>query len=189
MSPSWLPTVSTLSYLTLTLITTAFVCLSCAFLLVQAVRTSPSRSIENNWNVVIIGAAYVLVVSLLIRQSSPVLADMAVKLNAALCDHGILCEKTSGDPAQVAKDIQGLQTFGQGGCARRTLPLPRSARAASLTKSLLHSYVVRTTAGLPVYYPRVREILLDHVRICSKGWRPRGMGFAWYERNPHGTKD
>ena len=62
MSPSWLPTVSTLSYLTLTLITTAFVCLSCAFLLVQAVRTSPSQSIENNWNVVIIGAAYVLVV-------------------------------------------------------------------------------------------------------------------------------
>jgi len=62
MSPSWLPTVSTLGYLTLTLITTAFVCLSCASLLVQAIRTSPSQSIKNNWNVVIIGAAYVLVV-------------------------------------------------------------------------------------------------------------------------------
>jgi len=47
--------------LSLTLITTAFVCLSCAFLIVQAIRSSPSRSIENNWNVVIIGAAYVLV--------------------------------------------------------------------------------------------------------------------------------
>ncbi|KAF9654340.1 hypothetical protein BDM02DRAFT_116943 [Thelephora ganbajun] len=64
MSPSWLPTISTLSYLTLTLITTAFVCLSCAFLIVQATRSSPSRSIKDNWNVVIIGAAYVLVVCL-----------------------------------------------------------------------------------------------------------------------------
>jgi hypothetical protein len=64
MSLSWLPTISTLSYLSLTLVTTAFVCLSCAFLLVQAVRTSPSQSIKNNWNVVIIGAAYVLVVRL-----------------------------------------------------------------------------------------------------------------------------
>jgi hypothetical protein len=62
MSQSWLQTVSTISYLTLTLITTAFVCLSCSFLIVQAIRSSPSRSIENNWNVVIIGAAYVLVV-------------------------------------------------------------------------------------------------------------------------------
>jgi hypothetical protein len=63
MSPSWLPAVSTLSYLTLSLITTTFVNLSCALLIVQAIRSSPSRSIKNNWNVVIIGAAYVLVVS------------------------------------------------------------------------------------------------------------------------------
>ena len=62
MSPSWLPTLSTLGYLVLTLITTAFVCLSCASLLVQAIRASPSQSIKNNWNVVIIGTAYVLVV-------------------------------------------------------------------------------------------------------------------------------
>lgn len=68
MSPSWLPTASALSYLTLTLITTAFVCLSCAFLIVQAIRSSSSRSIEGNWNVVIIGAAYTLVV----RFSSPI---------------------------------------------------------------------------------------------------------------------
>jgi len=62
MGASWLQTISTLSYLSLTLITTAFVCLSCAFLIVQAIRSSSSQSIENNWNVVIIGAAYVLVV-------------------------------------------------------------------------------------------------------------------------------
>lgn len=62
MSSSWLSTISTLSYLALTLITTAFVCLSCAFLIVQAIRSSSSRSIKDNWDVVIIGAAYVLVV-------------------------------------------------------------------------------------------------------------------------------
>ena len=62
MSPSWLPTISTLSYLTLTLITAALVYISCAFLIAQAIRTSSSQSIKNNWNVVIIGAAYILVV-------------------------------------------------------------------------------------------------------------------------------
>jgi len=56
-----LPTVSALSYLTFTLVTTALACLSCAFLIVQAIRSSPSRTIKNNGNVVIIGAAYVLV--------------------------------------------------------------------------------------------------------------------------------
>lgn len=62
MNSSWLQTVSTLSYLTFTLVTTALACLSCAFLIVQAIRSSPSQTIENNWDVVIIGAAYVLVV-------------------------------------------------------------------------------------------------------------------------------
>ena len=74
MSPSWLPTISTLGYLVLTLITIAFVCLSCASLVVQAIRASPSQSIENNWNVVIIGTAYVLVVRL---SCSSVVADMS----------------------------------------------------------------------------------------------------------------
>lgn len=155
MSPSWLPTVSTLSYLTLTLITTAFVCLSCAFLLVEAVRSSPSRSIENNWNVVIIGAAYVLVVRLFVRQSSPVWTNRAVKLGTALRDDGILCEETSGDTAQVAEDIQGLQALGQGGCPRRTLTLPPSDGAALFTTSLLHFYVDGTTESLPIYHSRV----------------------------------
>jgi len=61
-NPPWLLTVSALGCLTLTLITTAFVWLSCAPLVVQAIRSSPSQSIENNWNVVIIGAAYLLAV-------------------------------------------------------------------------------------------------------------------------------
>ena len=74
MSPSWLPTISTLGYLALTLITTAFVCLSCASLLVQAIRASPSQSIKSNWNVVIIGTAYVLVVRL---SGSSVVAGMS----------------------------------------------------------------------------------------------------------------
>jgi len=34
----------------------------------------------------------------------------------AICDYGILREKTSGDSAQIAEDIQGLQAIGQGGC-------------------------------------------------------------------------
>jgi len=37
-------------------------------------------------------------------------------MDLAICDNGILCEKTSGDSAQIAEDIKGLQAFGQGGC-------------------------------------------------------------------------
>ncbi len=55
-------TVSTLCYAILVLITTFFVAISCALLLSQAARTAPNGSFIENFNAVVIGAAYVLVV-------------------------------------------------------------------------------------------------------------------------------
>ena len=55
-------TVSGLSYVVLVLATTFVVCLSCALLLSQAVRTAPNRGWTQNFNAIVIGAAYVLVV-------------------------------------------------------------------------------------------------------------------------------
>ncbi|KAI0724476.1 hypothetical protein C8T65DRAFT_734097 [Cerioporus squamosus] len=57
-------TVSTLCYVALVLITTFFVAISCALLLSQAARTAPNRSFVKNFNAVVIGAAYVLVLVL-----------------------------------------------------------------------------------------------------------------------------
>ncbi|TFK78801.1 hypothetical protein K466DRAFT_506707 [Polyporus arcularius HHB13444] len=57
-------TVSTLCYVILVLITTFFVAISCALLLSQAARTAPNGSFIENFNAVVIGAAYVLVLVL-----------------------------------------------------------------------------------------------------------------------------
>ena len=55
-------TLSGLAYVVLVLLLTFFIGLSCAFLLSQAVRTSPSRNWTRNFNAVVIGAAYAIVV-------------------------------------------------------------------------------------------------------------------------------
>lgn len=56
-------TVSQICYAILVLITTFFVAISCIFLLSQAARTAPNRSFVKNVNAVVIGAAYVILVS------------------------------------------------------------------------------------------------------------------------------
>ncbi|KAF9240954.1 hypothetical protein BU15DRAFT_87512 [Melanogaster broomeanus] len=48
-------------YALLILITACFFAISCSALLEQAVRTAPNHSVKNNWDVVIIGATYFLV--------------------------------------------------------------------------------------------------------------------------------
>ncbi|KZT06895.1 uncharacterized protein LAESUDRAFT_699815 [Laetiporus sulphureus 93-53] len=54
-------TIFAVLYVALVLVTTFFAAVSCALLLSQAVRTDPHRSWNDNWNAVVIGAAYVLV--------------------------------------------------------------------------------------------------------------------------------
>ncbi|KAK7694568.1 hypothetical protein QCA50_001754 [Cerrena zonata] len=54
-------TASGILYGLLVLITTFFVALSCAIILSQAVRTSPTRSWAHNFNAVVIGATYAIV--------------------------------------------------------------------------------------------------------------------------------
>ena len=55
-------TVSQLCYVLIVLITAFFVTISCALLLSQAARTAPNRSFIQNFNAVVIGAAYVILV-------------------------------------------------------------------------------------------------------------------------------
>ncbi|KIY72769.1 hypothetical protein CYLTODRAFT_407097 [Cylindrobasidium torrendii FP15055 ss-10] len=55
------PLLSTLGYVFLLLVTICAMFLSCVALLSQSVRTSPRRDWKNNFNAVVIGAAYVLV--------------------------------------------------------------------------------------------------------------------------------
>ncbi|OCH96481.1 hypothetical protein OBBRIDRAFT_5259 [Obba rivulosa] len=54
-------TLSAICYAALVLVTTFLVCLSCSLLLSQAVRTAPNQSFVENFNAVVIGAAYVIV--------------------------------------------------------------------------------------------------------------------------------
>ncbi|GJE86049.1 hypothetical protein PsYK624_021290 [Phanerochaete sordida] len=56
-------TLSGVAYITLVLVLTFFIGLSCASLLSQAVRTSPSRNWTRNFNAVVIGAAYAIVLA------------------------------------------------------------------------------------------------------------------------------
>lgn len=69
-------TVSQVIYLLLILLTSFFVAISCALLLSQAARTAPNRSFIQNFNAVVIGAAYVI----LVGRPSPV-PPPAVSLN------------------------------------------------------------------------------------------------------------
>lgn len=57
-------TISGIAYLAVVLVLTFFIGLSCALLLSQAVRNSPTRNWTKNFNAVVIGAAYAIVVSL-----------------------------------------------------------------------------------------------------------------------------
>lgn len=59
-----------ISYLVLVLLTAVVIAASAAFFLSQAVRSSPHRSWKNNFDAVVIGAAYAIVVCfhLLLRQ-------------------------------------------------------------------------------------------------------------------------
>ncbi|PIL32036.1 hypothetical protein GSI_06740 [Ganoderma sinense ZZ0214-1] len=53
-------TVSQVVYLLIVLLTSFFVAISCVLLLSQAARTAPNRSFIQNFNAVVIGAAYVI---------------------------------------------------------------------------------------------------------------------------------
>lgn len=55
-------TISEALYLIILFITTGFFILSCVTLLSQAVRTSPNQSWKGNFNALVIGASYVIVV-------------------------------------------------------------------------------------------------------------------------------
>ena len=63
-------TISGLAYIALVLVLTFFIGLSCALLLSQAVRTSPGRNWTRNFNAVVIGAAYAIVVSTCCAEST-----------------------------------------------------------------------------------------------------------------------
>ena len=58
-----LTTANRLSYFLLILLTGFLALASCVFLLSQAVRTAPNRDWRNNFNALVIGAMYILIVS------------------------------------------------------------------------------------------------------------------------------
>lgn len=63
LSPKFARTISETSYAVLVLLIVVASVLSCAALLSQAVRNSPSRNWTKNFNALVIGASYVIVVS------------------------------------------------------------------------------------------------------------------------------
>ena len=58
-----LRTVSDSAYVLLVLLTLVATVLSCAAILSQAVRTSPTRSWSKNFNALVVGASYIILVS------------------------------------------------------------------------------------------------------------------------------
>ena len=67
LSPRALRTLSELGYAALVLTTFCLFGLSCVALLSQAVRTSPTQSWAKNYDVLVIGIAYVVVVRFPLR--------------------------------------------------------------------------------------------------------------------------
>lgn len=63
LSSKLLRTISETSYALLVLLTVVATGLSCAALLSQAVRTSSNKNWTNNFNALVIGASYIVVVS------------------------------------------------------------------------------------------------------------------------------
>jgi hypothetical protein len=63
LSPRVLRTVSESAYVLLVLLTVVATGLSCAAILSQAVRTSPTRSWTENFNALVVGASYIILVS------------------------------------------------------------------------------------------------------------------------------
>lgn len=63
LSPKLLRTISETSYVLLVLLTVVATVLSCAALLSQAVRTSPGQDWTNNFNALVIGASYLVVLA------------------------------------------------------------------------------------------------------------------------------
>lgn len=63
LSPRVLRTVSESAYVFLVLLTVVATGLSCAAILSQAVRTSPTRSWSKNFNALVVGASYIILVS------------------------------------------------------------------------------------------------------------------------------
>ena len=63
LSPRVLRTVSESAYVFLVLLTVVATVLSCAAILSQAVRTSPTRSWSKNFNALVVGASYIILVS------------------------------------------------------------------------------------------------------------------------------
>ena len=63
LSPRVLRTVSESAYVFLVLLTVVATVLSCAAILSQAVRTSPTRSWSTNFNALVVGASYIILVS------------------------------------------------------------------------------------------------------------------------------
>jgi len=64
LSSRALSTVAEAAYVLVIIITAGFFTISCVALLSQAVRTASNRSWTDNFNALIIGASYVIVVSL-----------------------------------------------------------------------------------------------------------------------------
>jgi hypothetical protein len=87
LSPRVLRTVSEGAYVSLVLIAVVAAGLSCAAIISQAVRTSPERSWENNFNALVIGASYIVLVSSLLpfmNAPPPPGADGNVKFAVSL---------------------------------------------------------------------------------------------------------
>jgi hypothetical protein len=63
LSPKLLRTFSEATYVLFVLLTVVAAGLSCAAVLSQAVRTSPEENWESNFNALVIGASYLVVVS------------------------------------------------------------------------------------------------------------------------------
>lgn len=93
---------SEVCYALLVLVTVCFFALSCVALLSQAVRTSHNGSWENNWDAVIIGATYFLVVRFGSDMYIPSLI-MNSEVHLFCC---FLCETQNCSTSQTAEDFE-----------------------------------------------------------------------------------
>lgn len=91
LSPKLLRTLSEASYALVVLLTVSTAGLSCAAVLSQAVRTSPGRDWINNFNALVIGASYLVVVSGLLLLFLKVLSGFAENYSLLFCLNSWWC--------------------------------------------------------------------------------------------------
>jgi len=167
LSPRVQRTISEATYAFFVLIIAVASILTCAALISQAVRTSPSKSWTKNFNALIIGAAYIILV-----RVNGTFTTIETRTKVPVCTfHLVLCQTEDRRSAEASTDCQTVHLCNrqQGRIACCT------PRFWSLCQCHVHTCLLVRSS---LHYARVHPDMFGGSRISAKGRESRGLGTA-----------